>query len=145
MYGKFRQSAVGIMVFIVVMGIVYVGGYRTFRLVNDRKFGWTNQETYTELDRIFAVIPRDAYVLDLDGRTMYYRDPYYACCIPFGQSSQFLSRPLPSLIDALERTKTEYVYQGQLERVNTLPEQDRIYIQTHFIPSAIGKTLLVRR
>lgn len=119
--------------------------YHTFSAVNSPKFSWTNRETLDELDWLFRTIPRSEYILDLDGRTMYYPDPYFACCIPFGQSQQFLSQPLPSLSDALEKTKAKYIYQGQLERISTLPQEERAYIGRHYEPFQGRNEIWVRK
>ena len=75
---------------------------------------------------------------------LYNPDPYYACCIPFGQSAEFLSRPLPDLPKALEDTDTKYIAQGGLYRVNTLPYPWQQYIYGKYKPFNGDNTFLVR-
>ena len=87
---------------------------------------------------LYKTIPQTEYILDLDGRTLYYPNPYYVCCLPFGQHEPFLSRPLPSLVDALERTKTGYVYEGELKRIQTLSPVNQAYIYRNYTPSGIA-------
>lgn len=112
--------------------------------VNTTKFALTNREDIGILERALHTIPKDAYVLDLVGSTLYYKDPYYVCCVPFGQWEPYLSRELPDLVSALETTGTQYVYQGRLERVNTLSLRDKAYIRTHFSPLFGDSSFLVR-
>jgi hypothetical protein len=125
-----------------VTGAVFL--YQTFLSVNDVKLGWTNNQDISKLTELYGKIPQDSYVLDLDGRMLYTKDPYYACCIPFGQFAEFLSRPLPSLPDALEKTGTKYISQGGLERINTLPQADQQYIYGNYKPLEGDKTVFVK-
>jgi hypothetical protein len=118
--------------------------YQTYRLANVPKLAWTNADALVTMDKVYRNIPVTEYILDLDGRTMYYPSPYFACCIPFGQFAPFLSRSLPSLSHALERTKTKYIYQGQLERVKTLEQADQAYIREHYAPMD-GDIQILRR
>jgi hypothetical protein len=128
---------------VFLFGLVFL--YQMFLSVNSVKLGWTNSQDIKRLKEMYAKIPPNTYVLDLDGQTLYDKDPYYACCIPFGQFAEFLSRPLPSLSDALEKTDTKYINQGGLERINTLPWADQKYIYEKFGPLDGDKTLFVRK
>jgi len=131
---------------------IYLGGgvlaslilYQAYGAINQEKLSWTNTEALTYLQNLYKNIPTGEYILDLDGRTLYYPYPYYACCLPFGQSAPFLSRPLPSLAEALEKTKTKYIYQGELKRVDTLQREDQAYINAHYVPQNGDLQLLVR-
>lgn len=108
--------------------------------------GGTNADDFAAQRIIRRVIPKDAYVFDLTGTTIYYRDPYYVSAVPFGQWEPYLSRKLPSLREALEATGTRYVYQGKLSRVSTLSPNDRQYLEQNFMPSReLGADLLVKR
>jgi hypothetical protein len=118
---------------------------QTFIQGNETKFGWTNRQDIEKLKKLYVTIPQGEYILDLDGKMLYGKDPYYACCIPFGQFAEFLSRPLPSLPDTLEKTGTKYINQGGLERITTLPWADQQYIQSTFVPLNGDKTVLVRK
>ncbi|MDO8451919.1 MAG: hypothetical protein Q7S76_03555, partial [bacterium] len=124
----------GILTFCFVTLLATVFLTDTFLSVVTPKGSWTNTDAMAELDRLYETIPLDEFVLDLDGRTLFYKDPYYACCIVFGQFEKFLSRPLPSLPEALERTRTNYIYQGGLERITLLEADDYAYVVAHFAP-----------
>ena len=130
----------------VFMGfpILAIGLYQTFLLVNTPKLAWTNADTIKELTTLFRTIPTTEYILDLTGQTIYYKHPYVACCLPIGQSAPYLSRPLPSLAQALEKTKTKYIFEGGLTRTNTLLPDDQAYITAHYLPHPVIAGLLVR-
>lgn len=133
----------------LLVGMVFIGLgvflYRTFNDLNQEKLIWKNTETLATIQRIFAVIPNNEYILDLEGAMLYYPDPYYACCLPFGQFAPFLSRPLPSLTATLTVTKTKYIFQGKSGRVNTLLPEDQLYVQQNFVPWEGSQDLLVRK
>ena len=120
----------------VLFAIVYIVGlgflYETNRTVTTAKLLYTNVKNVAELSSALTLIPKGAYVLDLDGSTIYFKDPYYVSSVPFGQWEPYLSRPLPSLSQALETTKTKYIYDGQLGRIQTLSLKDQAYINAHF-------------
>ncbi len=124
--------------------IIWLG--RIFIEVNTPKLSWTNAEDTRVVSESLRIIPEDSDVFDLVGATIYFKDPYYVCCVPFGQWEPYLSRPLPNLSEALERTQTLYIYQGKLGRVTSLSVGDQEYIASHFVPSReMGEDMLVRR
>ncbi len=131
-WNKLRNSLWGAVLF----AVVYIFGlgflYETNRTVNSAKLSYTNIENIRELSSALTLIPKDSYVLDLDGSTIYFKDPYYVSSVPFGQWEPYLSRPLPSLSQALETTNTKYIYDGQLGRIQTLSLKDQAYIHAHF-------------
>lgn len=131
----------GIIYLFGLIGLVFV-----FVRVNGPKVAWDNKESLATIENIQKTIPTSEYLLDLDGRTLYYQDPYYICCLPFGEFTRFMSKQPPSLLEALEKTKTNYIFQGQLERTKTLLQEDQAYIQRYFLPIAPGNPqLLVRK
>lgn len=103
--------------------LLYLFLFDTFKLTNAIKFRWPNEQVQAEIAEVYRKIPPNEPVLDLDGRMLYNPDPYYACCIPFGQFMGFLSRPLPDLPSVLATANVRYINQGELERVKTLPWQ----------------------
>lgn len=115
------------------------------RLSTIPKFAWTNAKDLADLEKLYRMIPRNEYVLDLDGRTLYYPSPYPVCCLPFGQFAPFLSRKLPSLSQSLEQTKTKYISEGSLKRTSTLLPEDQAYIRDHYQSSPDIDGLLVRK
>ncbi len=149
MWEKIRNTnifATAIIFVIVILGGGLVGVMvGAFVQVNRPKLAWTNAKDLADLEKLYSLIPRNEYVLDLDGRTLYYPSPYPVCCLPFGQFAPFLSRKLPSLSAALEQTKTKYISEGTLKRTSTLLPQDQAYIRDHYQPSPVIEGLLVRK
>jgi len=131
-WNKLRNSTWGAVLFAVVyiFGLGYL--YEINLSVNIPKLSYNNSKNIVALTSALTIIPKDSYVLDLDGSTIYFKDPYYVSSVPFGQWEPYLSRPLPSLSQALERTNTKYIYDGQLGRIQTLSLKDQAYIADHF-------------
>lgn len=102
--------------------------------MGNEKRTFTNASEYETLRVALKAIPENAYVFDLIGSTIYFRDPYYVSAVPFGQWEPFLSRPLPSVVDALTSTRTSHIYEGLLKRVRTLSHGDQSYIFSQFRP-----------
>lgn len=125
-----------------IAGIAYLT--HVFIFVYSTRWIMPTKDTFNTLIHMWKTIPRTEYVFDLEGATLYYPDPFYACCTPFGQTQQYLSRPLPSLAATLEATHTKYVYQGNSHRLNTLLPADQVYIKEHFAPWEGQEELLVR-
>lgn len=119
-----------------VLSIVF--GWHIFLMVNLPKMKQTNAEDMRVIKESQRMIFQESYVLDMVGSTVYFRDPYYVSALPFGQYKPYLSRPLPSLLTALSQTNTPYIYEGRLDRMQTLSLEDQAYIRAQFI--RIGDT-----
>lgn len=132
LWEKFSRSSTGLFLFLLFFLSAGFVLYQTMGLVNGPKRAWTNTGTLAGMDTLFAKIPFNTPILDLEGRTLYYPDPYYACCLPFGQFSQFLSRPLPSVAAMLEEHHVRFIFDSELNRIDTLLPQDRAYIRAHY-------------
>ena len=133
--GRFRTAS-----FIVFL-MLFWAIYRVNTDITRVKMSVTDTAAVETLRTALTVIPKGAYVFDLTGATIYFRDPYYVSAVPFEQWEQFLSRPLPPLIPTLEATRTRYVYVGN--RLDTLSPEHQEYIKNNFIP--LSDTLLVRK
>lgn len=105
-----------------------------FFSVHTPKFFRTNMQDRAVIDTVQRSISPGAYVFDLTGGTVYFADPYYVSAVPFGQWEAYIERPLPDLPLALEKTHTQYVYEGELARMSALSLQDQAYIKAHFVP-----------
>lgn len=141
-FGKYGESGRILFAGVFLLGAVFL--YQVNLSVETPKLSWTNREDLESLKKLYTTIPTSEYILDLDGRTLYYKDPYYACCIPFGQFAPYLSRPLPPLSQALEQTNTKYIFEGGLKRVGTLLPEDQAYIASHFTQTSEIPGLLKR-
>lgn len=140
-----RRTMMGTVMFalLYVAGLVYLAYVNTFVYTTRNVLPITNM--MTTVQAMWKTIPGTEYVFDLEGITLYYPDPYYACCTPFGQTQQYLSRPLPDLSVVLGLTQTTYIYQGESRRINTLPLRDQAYIVKYFEPWEGHPELLVRK
>ncbi len=115
-----------------------------FYFTNALKFSWTNESALGKMKELYSVIPKGSYVLDLEGRTMYYPYPYYVCCLSFGQFGPSMTYRLPSLIQALKQTKTAYIYQAEINRVGALSQEDRQYIESNYTPAYNRELFLLK-
>jgi hypothetical protein len=135
LWQKLQKHTVGLLLFCSLYCIGLVGAYHVFQSVTMPKFTWTNSGTLSKIDTLLKTIPKDSYVLDLEGRTTYFRDPYYVCCLPFGQFGPMLTRPLPSLADSLQKTKTKYIYQAEVDRISFQIPDDQAFIRANYKPT----------
>lgn len=100
--------------------------------VNQPKLILTNATQLSELTKLKTIIPKEDRVFDLEGRMIYWKDPYYICCLPMGEFVRYMSRMPPNIADVLEAKKVPYVYQGDSGRLWTLGS-DLTYIQAHYV------------
>lgn len=119
--------------------------YRTFNYVHLPKFKWTNKLQLQKLQKIYDTIPKSEYVLDLDGGTIYYPYPYYVCCLPYEDFRHLISMSLPSLKQALIKTKTKYIYQGGYDSIRWLSPDDREFIYQNYISKDNGELWIIRK
>ena len=145
LWQKAKRNFITITTFIIVITVIEINFYRIFLSVNMPKLAWTNADTIRDMTTLFRMVPTSEYILDLTGQTIYYKHPFVACCIHFGQSAPYMTRPLPSLGEALEKTSTKYIFEGGLKRTNTLLSIDQAYIVAHYLPHPAIGGLLVRR
>lgn len=125
-------------VFLALSVVSIVFGWQIFLMVNLPKMAQTNAEDMRVIKESQRMITKESYVLDMVGSTVYFRDPYYVSALPFGQYKPYLSRALPSLRTVLSQTNTQYIYEGRLDRVQTLSFEDQAYIRAQFI--RVGNT-----
>lgn len=117
-----------VVILLILLAILL--GRDTIR-VNTNKLLMSNAVQLEQTKSLLAMIPKDGSVLDLDGRLIFWRDPYYICCLPFGSFTRFLSRPPAPLSTVLEEKKVKYIYQGDSGRLWEL-SGDLPYINAHY-------------
>ncbi len=116
-----------------------------FSQQTEQKLRFTNAGDLAFLTSVRKRIPEGSPVFDLTGATLYYPDPYYVSAVPFGEWLPYLTRPLPSVTDALTRSGTRFVYGGPLGRLDSLPSDVREYIAARYAPDPTVPYLLVKR
>jgi len=113
--------------------------------VNRIKLTASNAPQVAQLSRLITTVPKDAKVLDLEGKMLFWKDAYYICCVSFGSFAHFMTRQPPPLAEALTQ-QTQYIFQGESNRLGALPDADRAYIAAHYQPVAgWGDMLLIRK
>ena len=140
-----KRSIRTLMVFVLCVSIFLLLCIHGYHDSNDVKYTWTNltnQEDITMLQTLLRTIPRTEYIFDMIGLSLYYPQPYFVSCAPL-QGAQYMTKPIPQLIPALEKTDTKYIFQGNVKRTSTLLWEDQQYITNHFTPVWDG-SLLVR-
>lgn len=99
---------------------------------------WTNQAgQIQQMEYIFNTVPKKSSVLDLQGNTIYYSNPFYVCCEPYAEFKNFLSLKLPSLSQVLQTTKTRYINQSGVS-LEAIPSEDKEFIEKHYQPTGQG-------
>ncbi|OGG09736.1 hypothetical protein A2154_00020 [Candidatus Gottesmanbacteria bacterium RBG_16_43_7] len=144
LWQQLRKFKTGVYVYGAIFATLAFFLYQVFIEINTIKLSWTNTDFLSHTQELYNKIPQNEPVLDLDGKILYNPDAYYACCIPFGQFSEFLSRPLPDLSATLENKAVKYINQGGLKRVRTLSYQDQVYINANYHSFFGDETILVR-
>ncbi|MBI4067295.1 glycosyltransferase family 39 protein, partial [Candidatus Gottesmanbacteria bacterium] len=127
---------------IPIVGIIvfYIFIIKATINMNSPKLSWTNNETFTKIANISQIVPAGSYVFDLSAESMIYRDPYYICCVPYGQYMEALTGlNVPDLPDTLKKTNTEYVISS---RLGTLPPSDLKYIEENYTYKLLGGLIL---
>lgn len=116
--------------------------FRASYSLNNPKQYWTNEADLANFKKLEESIPLNAFVFDLTGFSLVFRDPYYICCVPYGQYIGALSSlHLESLSGRLEKTKTNYVMDNRLD---TLSEEDRKYIMENYTEKMLDGLVLTK-
>lgn len=135
---RLNPKPAGLLVFSLFLSLGLYLTVSAFIATNEAKFNLTNEFDLSRAQWVFNNIPKEEFVLDLEGLTLYYPDPYYVCCEVFGTFAPFLTRPLPSLSEALIKTRTKYIYVGTHPGVDTLPLAPRNFILENYQRSPDG-------
>lgn len=137
-----QRSVALVVIFSLVFFAITATMTYAFWKVNTPKLSWTNTDTLQKIDAILERIPKNEYVMDLEGRTIYYPYPYYACCLALGEFDSILLRQHPPLRDALKSTKTKYIYQAEIPRISVLDPKDLLFIREHYQEQNNGELLV---
>ncbi|MCU0822651.1 MAG: hypothetical protein MUC95_09315 [Spirochaetes bacterium] len=116
---------------LLIIAFIYIS-YKTSVITNWPKYGWDNKTNLSKYKRIYDLIPKNEYILDLEGSTIYYPYPYYVCCLPFEDFRHYMSISLPSIRESLIKTNTKYIYQGPYDSIRWLSPDDKKYIYENY-------------
>lgn len=103
--------------------------------VYQKKLAWTYADTKSKMEYFLKTIPENETVLDLTGETVFFRDAYYFCCVPYGQYEEGIGFDIPDIAKEMEKNKTRYVHIGYEGRLGVLPPGQQKYIRENFEPS----------
>lgn len=125
---------------VLLFFIVGVGGQ-----MNEKKMQWVNTGTLDKVNYFLKTVPASEPVYDLTGESIFFRNGYYFCCLPYGQYEEALYFKMPDLAEELEKRGTKYVHLGSLSRLNEIPAKHAKYIRENFAPVEEGNLLWERK
>ena len=105
------------------------------------KARWTNQATLGNISNILTAIPKEEKVFDLTGETIFFRDGYYFCCLPYGQYDEGIPFQLPSLEKSLRDNNVHFTHVGEENRLGILPAYHQSIVETYYIKDKFGMML----
>jgi len=118
----------------VIVVLLVIVGIAVNRELNTRKLMWKNTDQLKEYTQLLQTVPRDATVVDLEGKMLTWKHGYYVCCLAFGQFGYLLSHPLPNFSESLKNNNVTYIYQGDSGRLPTVSAADLSYINQYYAP-----------
>jgi len=141
-YERVRRSSIGLIFFFLgrlALGYIL---FSSFQAVNEPKKNFINSDSVAMREWFEKNVSKDTPVLDMVGLLFYFPQPYYACCVPFGQYAPYLSQPFPSILESLQKDNIQVIYQGGLGRADSLSPNARTYIKEHFTSVFQGQVLV---
>lgn len=102
------------------------------------KARWTNQATLADINYIVSAIPKEEKIFDLTGETIFFRDGYYFCCLPYGQYDEGIPFQLPSLEKSLRDNNVHFIHIGEENRLGVLPAYHQKVIETYYVKDKLG-------
>ncbi len=114
-----------IAIFIIIVGIE---GHR----MNTLKARFNNSDSVLFLSEAKKYFTENEYVWDLTGATLFYKDPYYICCIPYGNYWEALRFPLPSLESELLKRSVKYIFVQDKRMVKMLPDEHKNIVNKYY-------------
>lgn len=98
-----------------------------------------------KLQTILKDIPADAPVFDLTGETVFFRNGYYFCCLPYGQYQEVLLFKIPDIGREMEKRNTKYVYTSSQNRLGVLPGDHADYVKENFENRFPDGSLMIKK
>lgn len=102
------------------------------------KARWTNQATIANINYILSAIPKEEKIFDLTGETIFFRDGYYFCCLPYGQYDEGIPFQLPSLEKSLRDNNVHLIHIGEESRLGVLPAYHQKVVETYYVKDKLG-------
>lgn len=144
LFGKIEKIHILLPIPLLVLFIAIL--YPISTQVNAPKLNWSNAAQLRQLSLLQTMIPKGTEVFDMEGRMIFWPQPYYICCLAIGDFYNNLSQKPVSVLSVLEAKKVPFLFQGDSRRLYTLPFTDRQYIQDNYMTvDGWGDTLWVRK
>lgn len=131
-FRRIQGKKISLLISLVLLTLLLLMARETER-IGKIKITWTNNQTFAYLNKTYSNIPAGSFVLDLYGETLRFRDPYYICCLPYGQYTEAFDFELPALSTALVQTQTKYIYVRDKDRLTVLPAKEQNFIRDNYI------------
>ena len=98
----------------------------------DYKLRWNNQsiDFYT---RLYEILPANEAVFDLTGETIFARDGYYFCCVPYGHYEGVLRFPYPKLEETLRQRQVKFIHVHGVGRLTEIPFMQARIIRQYYL------------
>jgi hypothetical protein len=120
-----------IMECILLFGFAYVLYYAGVVMYHYR-LSWTgNRLGYYQ--KLYQDLTVNEPIFDLSGETIFARDGYYFCCVPYGQYIEALAFPIPGLENALRKNRVRLIYVQDIGRVGVLPADQQKVVRDHYL------------
>lgn len=116
----------------MIILLVFLAGVG--RQMNQKKAAWTNKPTLDKLNFFLKTIPPTEAVFDLTGESIFFKNGYYFCCLPYGQYEEALYFSIPDIKKEMQKRGTKYVHLGWEKRLNEIPARHAGYITENFAP-----------
>ena len=113
--------------------------------MNQKKVQWVNKPTMEKVTNFLKTIPAGESVYDLTGESIFFKNGYYFCCLPYGQYEEALYLKIPDIEKDTVYRGTKYVHLGWEKRLDEIPVRHARYVRENFIPVEGDKTLLIRK
>lgn len=126
--------------YIILLAFLAVVG----KNMNEIKLARTNENTLQEVVLLLKTIPADSPVFDLTGKSIFFPNGYYYCCLPYGQYAEILPK-IPDLELELKKRGTKYVYIHWPDRLNSIPRKQIDYIKNNFENYLPDGSLLIKK
>lgn len=121
-----RRSFLLIIAFFIIF--IAAEGHR----MNSLKARFNNSDSVLFLNEAKKYFTENEYVWDLTGATLFYKDPYYICCVPYGNYWGALRFPMPDLESELTGKNVKYIFVQDKRMLGILPDEHKNIVNKYY-------------
>lgn len=126
-YRFYRFGAFGKIIVLFFIIIIFFGGKEMY----DIKLSWSDQG-FSYYKNLYNKFSSNEAVFDLTGETIFTKEGYYFCCLPYGSFAESLGFSLPLLSNSLKNNKVKYIYIKNEGRLFELPPHHQDFIRMYY-------------